>query len=353
MYASIPEYQSPFIPSFKTNLNNMQCIKDQNLNLCKNNKCSCQLNTNCNNFKEFDSTNYKTSNKNFTSSNKNDEYFDVKNIMENNKIELINREGKFLNITSSFCLDSAINENISDSNNNLNYINLTNINIFTSNNTLNNKNSSNTKSFKKKIIMSSEDIELEKIEKEKLELEKLKIINKSNVERLFNKNNLSFNINNPLLTRTNLLNKKREYSKSNKKNNNTIYTNKENNFNCFNIKLDEGLINQDKNYEEEYNSITDNISKLSVLNSPIKNISSKQIFVNNTEKIKNNTSNNNVLKQSILEYKMAIINEEKIKKLNKKEIKIKEAKKNSLYSKLNLSLFNKNNQYNKIDIDKF
>lgn len=200
----------------------------------------------------------------------------------------------------------------------------------------------------KKRILSTEELLIEKIEKEKLEIEKLKKINKENIEKLFpnstfgnyNSGYISNSINNQFnsssilnnnnnfmnnnsftnssslfnnsnvfnSTSTNFLTKKRDiYQQNNNGNYFTAFTNA-----IPNKKSNITTSNNELGIEEDYHSITDNISRLSVLNSPASDKHSSVFLEKDKEKAK------------------------------KKEDKFKEIKKQSALSRMNFNIFEKN-----------
>jgi hypothetical protein len=178
---------------------------------------------------------------------------------------------------------------------------------------------------KKKVLLSTEDIIMERIEKEKLEIEKLKRTNRENIEKMFYGN-----------FGTTMLGKKRDsfnsmncepFEKKSYELINSIPLKTEDNFdnNCL---------------EDDFLSLTDNISKLSVMNSPCKE-SMKSMKSSNTISTTGQSTNKapfiSIFDMTKEEKRQNDLKE----KAKKKEEKLKELKKQSLLSKLNMNIFQK------------
>ena len=207
---------------------------------------------------------------------------------------------------------------------------------------------------KRKVIQSSEEIILEKIEKEKQDYEKLKRTNRENIEKIFP--NCYPNVQAKSLCSVNYLSKKREQesglmipfnnynNQSSICNNNSIKSRDYSLINNLPMILEANNNNDPLklNFDDEFLSLTDDLSRLSVATSPSKynhykpkyNQSENQ---NLDKKINNITEINSMLP---LDKKTQDLKE----KQRKKEEKQKELKKQAALSKMNLSIFIKKQQ---------
>lgn len=302
-------------------------------------------------YKEDFSTNCKTFNSRVTSTVK--KSCDKRNFVRPfgcNGFNLSNEAKKSIPTTSF----SGINGNSNNEfnlNMNLRNITIENASINSTHNNFNLSNNlinsngicSNSNKKNKKRILSSEEMLLEKIEKEKLKFEKLKKINKENIGRIFHNNTsnsisnlLNMNNNNIFSNNTNsfkepLLSKKRDCSYLNDMNNHNVNRDKYllinnlpsllNSVTSNNKDSSNEMSSLKLNFEDDFLSITDTMSKLSVKNSPSKETNyNTGLFGNNNNKMQ--------------------------MKLNKKLAKEKEFKKQSALSRMNLSIFEKNTPLN-------
>lgn len=187
---------------------------------------------------------------------------------------------------------------------------------------------------KKKVLLSTDEIVMERIEREKLEIEKLKRTNRENLEKMF-----------PIGSGNSLLLGKKRDSEGNFTD--TAFNSNKKSSNQKDLINKLPLFNQTDssstamNLEDEFLSLTDTISKLSVTNSP-DNSRRKELsrgmdtFANiSLFDVANNERKANELKE----------------KNKRKEDKQREIKKHVAYNKMNLSFFNKKTVTSKMELE--
>jgi len=183
----------------------------------------------------------------------------------------------------------------------------------------------------KKKILSTEELVLEKIEKEKLEFEKLKRINKENIERLFPNSSYTAtgngNQGSLLCKKRDELSLNREFNQPGKE---EMINNLPNLLNELNSTDKSSVFSSSLklNFEDEYMSVTDDLCRLSVINSPPREDSTYSPVSNS-------------LFNPIYSSKQ----EKERERQKKKEDKQKENKRQSALNKMDTSIFDKNDTF--------